>query len=181
MSYYRSQQGKLTDGTNWTSGLTSTNYKIIRFADVLLMAAEAEIDGGGSLETARRYVNLIRERAAKPATFVVDEDGNNAANYVIGLYNTPWTDANVARQAVRFERKLELGMEGHRFFDLVRWGVADVELNAFLNYEKPKLSAGYGSATFTRGKNEYFPIPQDQIDLHTTGGSSTLQQNPGYN
>jgi hypothetical protein len=181
MAYYRSQQGKLTDGTNWTSGLTSTNYKIIRFADVLLMAAEAEIDGGGSLETARSYVNRIRERAARPATFVKDSVGNNAANYVIGLYNTPWTDANVARQAVRFERKLELGMEGHRFFDFVRWGVADVELNAFLNYEKPKLSAGYGSATFTKGKNEYFPIPQDQIDLHTTGGSSTLQQNPGYN
>ncbi len=181
MAYYRSQQGKLTDGTNWTSGLTSTNYKIIRFADVLLMAAEAEIDGGGSLETARSYVNRIRERAARPATFVKDSVGNNAANYVIGLYNTPWTDANVARQAVRFERKLELGMEGHRFFDFVRWGVADVELNAFLNYEKPKLSAGYGSATFTKGKNEYFPIPQDQIDLHTTGGLSTLQQNPGYN
>ena len=179
--YYRSQAGKLTDGTNWASGLTATNYKIMRFADVLLMAAEAEIDGGGSLETARSYVNLVRARAARPETFVQDEDGNNAANYVIGLYTTAWTDANVARQAVRMERKLELGMEGHRFFDLVRWGVADVVLNAFLNYEKPKLSAGYGSATFVKGKNEYFPIPQDQIDLHTSGGSSTLQQNPGYN
>lgn len=180
-SYYREQAGKLTDGTNWASGLTATNYKIMRFADILLMAAEAEIDGGGSLETARSYVNLIRARAAKPETFVLDEDGNKAANYVIGLYTSPWTDANMARDAVRFERKLELGMEGHRFFDLVRWGVADVVLNAFLNYEKPKLSAGYGTATFTKGKHEYFPIPQDQIDLHTVGGESTLQQNPGYN
>ncbi len=181
LSYYRSQAGKFTDGTNWTSGLTSTNYQIMRFADVLLMAAEAEIDGGGSLETARGYVNQVRTRAAKPETFVKNEAGNNAANYVVGLYTTPWTDAAVARAAVRMERKLELGMEGHRFFDLVRWGVADVELNAFLNYEKTKLSAGYGSATFTKGKNEYYPIPQAQIDLHTTGGSSTLQQNPGYN
>ncbi|KIC90307.1 RagB/SusD family nutrient uptake outer membrane protein [Flavihumibacter sp. ZG627] len=176
-AYYQNQAGKLTDGTNWASGLTAINYKIIRFADVLLMAAEAEIDGGGSLEKAREYVNMVRARAAKPATFVPTTE----AKYMISTYLTPWTDAAVARSAVRFERKLELGMEGHRFFDLVRWGVAAETLNAFLNYEKPKLSAGYGSATFQAGKNEYFPIPQSQIDLHTSGGTSTLQQNPGYN
>ncbi|MGZ8523473.1 MAG: RagB/SusD family nutrient uptake outer membrane protein [Chitinophagaceae bacterium] len=176
MAYYKSQQGKLTDGTNWTSGLTANNYKIIRFADVLLMAAEAEIDGGGSLEKAREYVNLVRARAAKPGT----EVPGAAANYVISTYTTPWTDPALARTAVRFERKLELGMEGHRFFDLVRWGIADVALNAFLTYEKPKLSAGYGSATFAKGIDEYFPIPQTQIDLHTSGGTSTLEQNPGY-
>ena len=176
-AYYRDQAGKLTDGTNWASGLTAINYKIIRFADVLLMAAEAEIDGGGSLEKAREYVNLVRARAAKPATFVP----TTAAKYVISTYPTPWTDQAVARTAVRFERKLELGMEGHRFFDLVRWGVAAETLNAFLNYEKPKLSAGYGTATFVAGKHEYFPIPQAQIDLHTSGGTSTLEQNPGYN
>ena len=175
-AYYKAQQGKLTDGTNWTSGLTATNYKIIRFADVLLMAAECEIDGGGTLEKAREYVNLVRARAAKPGASVPAA----AATYVINEYTTPWTVAADAKAAVRFERKLELGMEGHRFFDLVRWGIADVALNAFLSYEKPKLSAGYGSATFTKGKNEYFPIPQTQIDLHTSGGASTLLQNPGY-
>ncbi len=175
-AYYKSQTGKLTDGTSWTSGLTATNYKIIRFADVLLMAAECEIDGGGTLEKAREYVNLIRARAAKPGTEVPGAD----ATYVIDIYAIPWTVADVARTAVRFERKLELGMEGHRFFDLVRWGIADVAINAFLAYEKPKLSAGYGNATFVKGKNEYFPIPQSQIDLQTTGGASTLEQNPGY-
>lgn len=174
--YYKTQAGKLTDGTNWASGLTATNYKIIRFADVLLMAAECEIDGGGTLEKAREYVNLVRARAAKPGTSVPSAP----ATYLISTYVTPWTDAAVARTAVRFERKLELGMEGHRFFDLVRWGIADVAINAFLSYEKPKLSAGYGSATFTKGKNEYFPVPQTQIDLHTSGGTSTLAQNPGY-
>jgi hypothetical protein len=175
-AYYKSQEGKLTDGTSWTSGLTAVNYKIIRFADVLLMAAECEIDGGGTLEKAREYVNLVRARAAKPASFVPAA----AATYVIDIYNSPWVVAADARAAVRFERKLELGMEGHRFFDLVRWGIADVALNAFLAYEKPKLSAGYGSATFTKGKNEYFPIPQTQIDLHISSGTSTLVQNPGY-
>ena len=175
-SYYKSQAGKLTDGTNWASGLTATNYKILRFADLLLMAAEAEIDGGGSLETARGYVNLVRTRAGKPGTVVPGA----AATYVINPYITPWTVAADARNAVRFERKLELGMEGHRFFDLVRWGIADVALNTFLAYEKPKLSAAYGGATFVKGKSEYFPIPQAQIDLQTSSGTSTLVQNPGY-
>lgn len=175
-AYYKSQAGTLTDGTSWASGLTAINYKIMRFADVLLMAAECEIDGGGTLEKAREYVNLIRARAAKAGTSVPGA----SATYVISTYVTPWTVAADARTAVRFERKLELGMEGHRFFDLVRWGIADVAINSFLAYEKPKLSAGYGSATFTKGKNEYFPIPQSQIDLHTTGGASTLVQNPGY-
>jgi len=175
-AYYKSQEKKLTDGTNWASGLTAINYKIMRFADVLLMAAEAEIDGGGTLEKAREYVNLVRARAAKPSTFV---PGANAT-YVIGVYALPFLDATTAKNAVRFERKLELAMEGHRFFDLVRWGIADVAINAFLAYEKPKLSAGYGSATFTKGKHEYFPIPQRQIDLQASGGTPTLTQNPGY-
>jgi hypothetical protein len=86
----------------------------------------------------------------------------------------------MARNAVRFERKLELAMEGHRFFDLVRWGIADVAINAFLAYERPKLSAAYGAATFVKGKHEYFPIPQRQIDLSSSGGTSTLTQNPGF-
>lgn len=175
-AYYKAQQGTLTDGTSWTNGLTAINYKIIRFADVLLMAAECEIDGGGTLEKAREYVNLVRARAAAAGTSVPGA----AATYLINTYSVPWTLAADARTAVRFERKLELGMEGHRFFDLVRWGVADVAINAFLAYEKPKLSAGYGGATFVKGKNEYFPIPQTQIDLHTSGGASTLAQNPGY-
>jgi starch-binding outer membrane protein, SusD/RagB family len=175
MSYYKSQQGKLTDGTSWTSGLTATNFKIMRFADVLLMAAEAEVEAG-SLEKARSYVNLVRARAAKPGTWV---QGANA-NYVISTYPAPWADKNLARLAVAFERKLELAMEGHRFFDLVRWGVADVAINAFLTYEKAKLSAAYGAATFVKGKHEYFPIPQRQIDLSSSGGVSSLKQNPGY-
>ena len=177
MAYYKSQEGKLTDGTSWTNGLTATNYKVIRFADVLLMAAEAEVEAG-SLEKARGYVNQIRTRAN--VQHVKDANGNDAANYAISNYTTPWTDQATARAAVRFERKLELGMEGHRFFDLVRWGVADQVLNAFLSYEKTKLASAYGSATFVKGKNEYFPIPQRQIDLETSGGTSALTQNPGY-
>jgi hypothetical protein len=174
-AYYKTQAGKLTDGTNWATGLTSINYKIMRFADVLLLAAETEIEAG-SLETARTYINMIRARAAVPSTWVQTTD----AKYVIGTYTTPFADQATARAAVRMERKLELGMEGHRFFDLVRWGIADTEINRIYTYEKKKIAAGYGSATFVKGKNEYYPIPQRQIDLESSGNVSALQQNPGY-
>ncbi|MCB9280526.1 MAG: RagB/SusD family nutrient uptake outer membrane protein [Lewinellaceae bacterium] len=174
--YYKSQEGSLTDGSSWTRGYPAMNFVLIRFADVLLMAAEAEIEAG-TLETARGYVNQVRARAANPATWVKMPDGSNAANYVIGLYNTPWTDKDAARQAVRFERKLELSGEGHRFFDLVRWGVAEKDINAYLAYEGAKLVNALGGSHFTAGKNEYYPIPQGQIDIQ---GADVLKQNPGY-
>jgi len=152
------------------------NYTIIRFADVLLMAAEAEIEAG-DIEKAREYVNMVRARAANEATWVKNPDGSNAANYVIGLYESPWTDAAAARTAVRMERTLELSGEGHRFFDLVRWGTANEELNTYLQYEAQTLVTKFGGASFTAGKNEYYPIPQTQIDIQ---GADILTQNPGY-
>jgi hypothetical protein len=149
----------------------------MRFADVLLMAAEAEIEVG-SLDKAREYINRVRARAAKPETWVKN-GAANAANYVIGLYPA-FASQDEARKAVRMERKLELGMEGHRFFDLVRWGIAEQEINMLLAYEKPKLSAAYGNAQFVAPKHNYFPIPQRQIDLQQENGTSTLTQNEGY-
>ena len=177
-TYKKSQEGVLTDKSFWTSGVTANNYTLIRYADVLLWAAEAEVEAG-SLENARALVNQIRGRAANPAGFVKTAGGANAANYKVGLYIVPWTDKVAARKAVHFERKLELGMEGHRFFDLVRWGEAAATLNAYLTYEKTKRSYLNG-ATFTAVNDEYFPIPQAQIDRSVDAGVSTLKQNPGY-
>ena len=174
--YYKSQENSFTDGSSWTRGYATMNYTIIRFADVLLMAAEAEVETG-DLEKAREYVNMVRERAANEATWVKNPDGSNAANYVISLYESPWTDADTARKAVRMERTLELSGEGHRFFDLVRWGMAAEELNAYLQYEAQTLVTKFGGASFTPGKNEYYPIPQTQIDIQ---GADILTQNPGY-
>ncbi len=102
-----------------------------------------------------------------------------AANYVIGLYNTPWTDKALAREAVRFERRLELGMEGHRFFDLVHWGVADVVLNKYLTEEARKRSYLTG-VTFKKGTSEFRPIPTKAIVTSSIDGQPTLKQNPGY-
>ena len=172
--YYKSQEGTLQDGSSWTRGYAAMNYCIIRFADVLLMAAECEIEVG-SLEKAREYTNMIRTRAANPAGFVVRAGAVPAANYVITNYLTPFTDKAAARTAVRFERKLELSGEGHRFFDLVRWGVAANDVTAYLAYESKFLSTALGGATFT-AKALYQPIPQGQIDLH----KGALKQNPGY-
>lgn len=174
--YYRSQEGSFTDASSWTRGYALMNYTIIRYADVLLMAAEAEVEAG-SLEKAREYVNMVRGRAANSDYWVKDADGSDAANYVISLYNDPWTDKTAARNAVRFERLLELSGEGHRFFDLVRWGIADSVLNDYLDYEGQILVTMFGGANFTSGKNEYFPIPQTQIDIQ---GTDVLSQNSGY-
>lgn len=176
--YYSDETGVMTDGSSWTSGYIALNNNLMRFAEVLLMAAEVEVEVG-SLEKAREYVNMVRSRAMNPDGFVKNEDGTPAANYVIGLYNNAWSDQAAARKAVRFERRLELAMEGHRFFDLVRWGVAAETLNAYLAVERDKREYLRG-ASFKPGVNEYFPIPEQEIILSTINGQPTLQQNPGY-
>jgi starch-binding outer membrane protein, SusD/RagB family len=182
--YEQSQKGDFADKTFWTTGVSANNYVFLRFAEVLLWAAECEVEVG-SLEKARDYVNQIRTRAANPAgwlhTYV---DNNNpiagftntpAANYKVGLYTTPWTDQETARNAVRFERRLELGQEGKRHFDLVRYGIADLVINAYLAKEKTHRSYLNG-VTFVKGKSEYFPLPQTEIDK----SNGALKQNSGY-
>ncbi|HUP13745.1 MAG TPA: RagB/SusD family nutrient uptake outer membrane protein [Niastella sp.] len=171
--YYKSQEKKFTDVSYWTAGVIATNYEIIRFADVILLAAEAEVEVG-TLDKAKDLVNMVRARAANPAGWVKKTDGTPAANYKVGLY-TSFASQDYARTAVRFERRLELAMEGHRFFDLVRWGIAAETLNAYIGREKTRRTY-LANAVFTKGKNEYYPIPQGQIDL--TKGA--LVQNPGY-
>src|SRR5690606_1455652 len=133
------------DKSSWAPG-SAININIIRFADVLLMAAEAEAQAG-SLDKALEYVNEVRNRAANPATFVykyIDPanplDGvtsTPAANYRISPYaDGTFTSKEVALKMIYFERKLELAMEGHRFFDLVRWGIAAATLNTYFAFEK---------------------------------------------
>ncbi len=175
--FYRAQQGTLSGASGWAQGANANNYNIIRYADVLLMLAECEVELG-NLERARALVNQVRNRA-KNGCVVRNPDNTPAANYRVEPYNTPWTSKEFAAKAVRFERRIELGMEGHRFFDLVRWGIAEQELNAYYAKEGTLRSYLQG-ARFTRGKNEYYPIPQQQIVLSTAGGQPTLKQNPGY-
>jgi starch-binding outer membrane protein, SusD/RagB family len=186
--YYKAQEGTLTSASGWTKGYNTNNVKLMRYADLLLLAAEAEVELGG-LEKARDYVNQVRRRAANPDGMVKQykddskpAEGStnvNAANYLIKEYTAAWTNQAVAREAVRFERRLELGMEGHRFFDLVRWGVADKVLNEYLTAEAKKRTYLAG-AKFTPGKSEYRPIPNDVYVRSSLDGKPTLTQNPGY-
>jgi hypothetical protein len=133
----------------------------------------------GDINKARALVNYVRNRAltGRMVEVAYDYIGSYyaSANYSIGLYNTTWSDKSFARNAVRYERRLELALEGHRFFDLVRWGIAATYINSYLNVEKVRLPANLTGVTFTEGKNEYFPIPQNEIDLNPN-----LKQNQGY-
>ncbi len=172
--FYKSQIGTYTDASAWSNGFTANNYNLMRYADVLLLAAEAEAEVG-SLATATTYVNLIRTRASNPLGFVK----LSPANYQIGTYPT-FADQATARTAIRFERKLELATEGHRFFDITRWGIGATELTA---YAARELASGYLTmvgVSYKTGKSEYLPIPQAQIDLSQVGGKAVLTQNPGY-
>jgi len=167
--YKKSQEGQYTEVGNWTSGWTANGYRMIRYADILLLLAECEIEAG-SLANARDLINQVRRRAANPAGFVKEADGvTPAANYQISEYPAtgyPFDTKENARLALRMERKLELGMEGHRFFDLNRWGITVQELNRALAYEKtmPWGSSLYGNAT-VGPEDVTYPIPQRQIDL----------------
>lgn len=178
---FSKQEENVLTSSGWRN-ITAKDIYIIRFADVLLMAAEAEIEVG-SLEKAREYVNRVRARSKDPISWCRAIPGDLSspkadANYVINIYNTPWTDKDYARTAVRFERRLELAQEGHRFFDLVRWGIAKKTLQDYVEKEKLKRVYKAGSV-FVEGKHEYFPIPGAIIDLAAKYGSH-LDQNPNY-
>jgi hypothetical protein len=175
------------------------NVNIIRFADVILWAAECEIEIG-SADKARDYVNMIRARAGRTSGWVYSNSNYNAGNgmydpqttpadsYKVGLYPAgAFGNKEYALKAIRFERWLELAMEGHRFFDLQRWnnrypGLMAATLNDFATAEKtrPTIFKLNTSATFTANKNEIFPIPLSQIDIENSTGKVNLKQNPAY-
>lgn len=194
------QENVLSDRQGGGGG-TNTPYSMIRFADVLLWAAECEIEVG-SLEKAEEYVNMVRQRAANPDGFVKKYQNNSdplagfsdqaAANYKVGLYDNHFASngKTFARKAVRFERRLELAMEHHRYLDLKRYDGLDLDIadvhNNLMEREKARPNfnpaSNYNSGNFVKGRHEFFPIPQDQIDLSVgADGISVLKQNPGYN
>ena len=162
----------------------------MRLDMIYLWLAEAEVELG-DLERARTLVNAIRTRAANPEGFVplatqgTDRNdftiaaGTPAANYDIATYDAAWTDPVTARKAVRFETRLEFALEGHRFFDLQRWGIAAETLNAYIASESQQRIYLQGRS-FVAGKNEFFPIPIEAIDRSSIEGQPTLTQDPAY-
>jgi starch-binding outer membrane protein, SusD/RagB family len=205
-----------SDGENnvgWQA--TQTNdvpMHIFRYADALLLLAEAEVEVG-TLANALAIVNQIRARAGavaqgcgtttdsavvatyatcatdtsiaamaiplKVASATLDTLVTPWASYRIGLYPSFPSQA-YARQAVHIERRLELAMEGQRFFDLRRWGGADTVIANYRVKESARIPYISAAATFTLPKYQFYPIPSTQIQLSALGGTPQLQQNPGW-
>jgi hypothetical protein len=150
------------------------NYDIIRYDDVLLMQAEAYIQLGQQ-DKALPLINQIRARAAASTGRLKKLDGTFASHYNMQPYPvTGWTK-DYALKALQWERRLEFATEGSRFFDLVRWGIAEPTLNAYINVEKTRRTF-LSTAKFTAGRDEYLPIPQSEI----TFTNGLYKQNPGY-
>ena len=148
------------------------NKIVIRYADVVLMRAEALIELDREKE-ALPLINEIRERAKKSTGLIDYAENMDIALYVDNV-NCNWTKP-YAREALRWERRLELAMESQRFFDLVRWGIADSVINTFYKEEAPKRTY-YEDAHFEKNRAEYVPIPQQQINL----SKQVYKQNYGY-
>ena len=182
--YYLADEGSSTHSTSKRS--VNNNYRLLKLSMVILWLAEIEAEAN-DLAKAEEYVNMIRNRAK--ASKVQDATVNNVINpYPAGTFAANGKD--YALNAVYMENRLEFAMEGHRFFDLVRWGIAADFLNKMYipkeaapgkdlagnTYNKRSYMAG---KSFT-DKNRYFPLPIDEILNSQKGGVATLKQNDGY-
>jgi starch-binding outer membrane protein, SusD/RagB family len=202
-SYALSQQGTYssTETVFWGAAeVDANNINLCRFADVLLWDAECEAQIG-SLDQAETYVNMVRVRAANPVGFVYLNATYDAAHSMYNPQTTPGDKYAVnpyppgaftskgqayAINAIQMERRLELAIEGQRFFDLARYdngtGSMAATLNAYVAVEKTRHSFYLvnNTAVFTKGVNEYFAIPQVELDAENATGKIFLKQNPGY-
>jgi len=167
----------LTTAKTYSYPASSKNNVVIRFSDVLLWKAEALIELGRQDE-ALPLINTIRTRAKNSTNMLTFANGSAIANYKVEPYkpgdNIVWNQEN-ARTALRYERRLEFALEGMRFFDLVRWGIAAETMNSYFTVEKtrvPHLSA----AKFTKNRDEYLPIPEQQIQY----SKGIYKQNNGW-
>lgn len=148
------------------------NRIILRYADVLLVCAEALVELNREQE-ALPLINELRDRAGKSTSFISYAPNMKISPYQPGI-NCTWNN-EFARKALRWERRLELAMEGSRFFDLVRWGNVGEVINNYYDTEATKRSY-YSSAGFTVNKNEYLPIPNQQL-VYSNGA---YKQNYGW-
>lgn len=140
------------------------NYRAIRYADVLLMAAEAEVESSGSISNATTYLNEVRARAF----------GDNTHDY-------PFNGESDLLEAIYKERRVELAGEGHRFFDLVRTGKAKAAFDAYNNSIDNTGRTGaqvFEEVTYEENKNEVFPIPL--VELELANAITRWGQNPNY-
>jgi hypothetical protein len=169
------------------------NIHLFRFADALLLEAEAQVEAG-SLATATQLVNMVRARAGVTAqgpgtsratiAVPINDPSITWAIYRVSPYPTTFASQAFGREAVRAERRLELAMEGQRFFDLRRWGIAATVINGYLTgigggREDTRRLYLANAEPYTV-RHDLFPIPNIQIDLSKVGSENRLTQNPGW-
>lgn len=157
-------KGETFDGS-WQA--FAMNDYVFRYTDVMLMRAEALVELDGRLEDARVIINDIRQRAANSINKHVSYAKDQCE---IALYSESYfQDKETARKCLRWERRLEMAMENGRYFDLRRWGIASETLNAYFASEQNNVYDGqayaqyYKDAHYEAGKNEFFPIPYNQL------------------
>ena len=145
-------------------GASSLNWSLIRYADVMLMKAEALIEQNKNLDEARTLINEIRKKAARSVdpSYTPVDCNPNLASYMVSEYPASGWNQDYARRAVRMERRIELAMEGHRWFDLVRWGNVVQTMNDYYASEV-KIHSYYQGANLTEDE-VYLPIPVNQVD-----------------
>jgi hypothetical protein len=182
-----------TGGWN-NNALSGVDFPIIRLADAMLLLAEAELTLGNP-GRAEQLVNLIRARAGNCAQGPDDPDYEGPLSVVDDIADASITwatydvqpypvgtfaaDEDFAWKAVKKERRLELALEGHRFFDLQRWGDAEQVLNDFTASAAARRPYYAGASTFT-SRHKWFPIPTIQINAFTRQGEQFLKQNTGW-
>ena len=181
--YYLAEESSSTHSTSRRS--VNNNYRLLKLSHIILWLAECEMELG-NLTAAENYVNMIRNRAKKgsvqDATISYKVEPYPAGTFVLN-------GTGFARNAVYMESRLEFAMEGHRFFDLVRWGIAEKFLNKYVQEESvpgtEPSGRKFNKRTYLIGKvftskNNYYPLPQDEILNSQKDGKPTLEQNPGY-
>lgn len=152
----------MVQGFPW--GASALNYCIIRYSDIVLLKAEALIEQNKQLDEARTLINDVRKKAQRSI------DGNYTpqdldpfnANYNVGLYPSEGWTQEYARKAVRMERRLELAMEGNRWFDLLRWNTAVSTVNAYMQSEQ-RYHTYYAGNSISEDEL-YFPVPYEEVN-----------------
>ncbi len=178
MMYYEAYEGV---HNKESTALNAINGHVIRFADVLLWAAELEVRVNNNLTAAAGYVDQVRTRMQNTEGWVMNEAGDDfAANYQIGLYGT-FASSSQALDAILFERSLELGFEGSRFYDVIRFGseYVEKELNDYTEFQS-QYTSYMRNITFDE-TDQFLPFDQTTIINSQVEGEPTITQNPGYN
>ena len=194
-TFHKGQYKNLSTASGWSDWPNAIDIPLVRYSDVLLMTAECEIETNGDLTKAKDWINQVRARAGKyvqgagtseatisqalaaPVGGIVT-DLVNGTKYKVGQY-AAFANQAAARDALRWERRLELAMEGYRYFDLLRWNIAEQVLNAYTAVEKNKFACYQGVEQFT-SKHKLYPLPTVEIELSKIDGVAQLKQNPGY-